>query len=47
MHHINNMIVIPLPRKLHENSVGNNHRENCNDIIYSLYGLNISNLLIE
>jgi len=44
-HHINNLITIPIPRKLHRLNYGNNHREKCNELIMDLYGINIDNIL--
>lgn len=48
-HHINNLIVIPLPRKIHSNtsSIREVHREQCNDIINQLYNINIPSLLCD
>lgn len=48
-HHINNLLVIPLPRKLHmscnHSSKVNLHRKECNEIIHKLYGLNLEVIL--
>lgn len=44
-HHINNVLVIPLPRTLHQlnnTRYSNVHREKCEDIIKSIYGLDIN-----
>ena len=38
-HHINDLIVIPLPRKLHQHNLGVNHRSKCNNIINQIYGI--------
>jgi hypothetical protein len=36
-HHINDMLVIPIPRKIHRDIKGKNHRKLCNSIIEDLY----------
>jgi len=49
-HHINNLLVIPLPKGLHQACNGgttNKHREKCNKKILSLYGLDINKLFSE
>ena len=40
-HHINDMLVIPIPKIMHRNSLGEHHREKCNDIIKKLYDINV------
>ena len=47
-HHINNFLVIPLPKKLHLMNNGKNrdkHRIKCKEIIMKLYCLNIDKIL--
>ena len=44
-HHVNNLIVIPLPKKLHQSTLGNNHREDTFKLINSLYGLDLKKVL--
>ena len=48
-HHMNNLIVIPIPSKLHNNNSQdiNKHRERCNEIIEKLYIINLNELLKE
>lgn len=46
-HHVNNLLVIPLPKNLHRNVLGNTHREECNNVIMDVYGLDINKLLSE
>lgn len=47
-HHINNIITIPLPKIMHQQTVqGKNiekHREECNEIIQSIYCLNVNKI---
>lgn len=47
-HHINNLIVIPIPKKLHHLTFDNNrenHRNKCDKIIKKLYYLDIDKIL--
>ena len=37
-HHINNILVIPMPSITHMNNLGMNHREQCNMWINKLFG---------
>jgi hypothetical protein len=46
-HHINDMITIPIPDKLHLSTLGKNHRLKCENIIKDIYGLDISNILSD
>ena len=50
-HHINDILVIPLPRKLHKMcNYGNDyikHREECNKWISYIYGFNMGDLLYD
>ena len=49
-HHINNIITIPLPRNMHEKTAKGydviNHKAACNDLIESLYGLNMNKIMV-
>jgi hypothetical protein len=40
-HHINNFIVIPIPKVTHLSTLGLNHREKCNRIIEKIYGIEL------
>jgi len=44
-HHINNLLVIPLPRCIHNRTLGGNHRNECKEIIKSIYGFDLDKLL--
>ena len=46
-HHINNILTIPLPKNLHQSFNGKReyHRDECEYIIKSIYGLDIETLL--
>jgi predicted DNA-binding protein YlxM (UPF0122 family) len=44
-HHINDFFVIPLPRVIHFNNMGKNHRDKCNLQIQNIYGLDINKIL--
>jgi hypothetical protein len=44
-HHVNDLLVIPIPRKLHRGTRGKDHIAKCNMIIDDLYGLDIDRLL--
>lgn len=46
-HHINDMLVIPLPRKLHQltSTRKDKHRNQCNVLIQNIYGLCMESLL--
>jgi len=46
-HHINDMIVIPVPRLLHKNNLGNEHRQKMNKIIKEFYYIDLDILLNE
>jgi len=43
-HHVNDMIVIPVPEEIHKLNLGPKHREKMNTKIKSLYGLDIKKL---
>lgn len=48
MHHINDILVIPMPKKIHNIcSHPEEHRERCNAWLYYLYGIDINTLLRE
>ena len=46
-HHINNLLVVPIPRKLHmyTTTITEKHRKQCDEIINRIYGLDVSKLL--
>jgi hypothetical protein len=47
-HHVNGLLVVPIPRKIHNKCSHLNpeeHRERCNVWLYYLYGMDISKLL--
>jgi len=44
-HHINNLLVIPIPKSFHISTYGINHREKCNNIIKDLYYIDVEDLL--
>jgi len=49
-HHINNLLVIPIPRRLHQINNGSNvndHRKRCNKIIKELYDIDINYIMEE
>jgi len=46
-HHINNLLVVPIPKRIHSICSNNNpseHREHCNMWLYYLYNLDIDKL---
>lgn len=48
MHHINDMLVIPMPKRIHNicsNNCPGEHRERCNVWLYYIYGINVDSLL--
>lgn len=46
-HHINDWIVVPLPSKLHENLVGQKHRERCDELIKHIYITDFTKIIEE
>ena len=46
-HHINNILVIPLPAKLHISTLGRKHKGKCKKVILGLYGLDLDKLFGE
>lgn len=44
-HHVNDMVVIPVPKKIHTSNLGPEHREIMNAEIKKLYGLSIKKLI--
>lgn len=46
-HHVNNLFVVPIPRNVHFNKFGNNHREKCNNWIESIYCINLKDVIYE
>ncbi len=44
-HHVNNVIVIPIPRRLHHLNLGPNHRERMNNVIENLYGMDFNKII--
>lgn len=44
-HHINNLLVIPLPKVTHKGNLGKNHIEKCNKWIQKLYCLDVNKLI--
>lgn len=44
-HHINDLLVIPLPKRLHQIIKGKTHRPRCNKLICKLYNINLEELL--
>ncbi|GAH50821.1 unnamed protein product [marine sediment metagenome] len=44
-HHVNNMIVIPVPKKIHTSNLGLDHREKMVIKIKKIYGLDVTRLL--
>jgi len=45
-HHINNLLVIPIPKRLHQLIRGKTHRHRCNDLIDKLYNIDLEAILI-
>lgn len=46
-HHINDMLVVPLPRTLHRNCRDSNHKLICRNIMSFIYGIDYVELLKE
>lgn len=46
-HHINDLLVIPLPKISHRQFMGKEHREKTINVIDNIYGLNIEKLMEE
>lgn len=44
-HHINNLLVIPLPTVSHNLVLGKHHKRKCNQLIKRLYGLNLQSII--
>ena len=44
-HHINDLLVIPLPKTLHRDTLGKEHRNICIGVIKQIYCIDISKLL--
>jgi len=44
-HHVNDLIAVPIPKQMHINARGYQHRTKCNKIILRLYGLDVHKLL--
>jgi len=48
-HHINKMLVIPMPARLHEKTTGrknrNQHMDACNKIIEEIYGVDLERII--
>ena len=43
-HHINNFFVVPLPKQYHKMTLGDKHKSKCEELIFSLYGLDIQKI---
>ena len=44
-HHINDILVIPLPRELHRSTYGKYHRDKCAKVIKEIYGIDVINMI--